>query len=37
MRSIAQKYGVRLKNLYKLNGMADVDVPREGDIIKLRK
>lgn len=37
MRSIAQKYGVRLKNLYKLNGMTDVDVPREGDIIKLRK
>jgi LysM repeat protein len=37
MRSIAQKYGVRLKNLYKLNCMADVDVPREGDIIKLRK
>ena len=37
MRSIAQRYGVRLKALYKLNGMADYDVPREGDIIKLRK
>lgn len=37
MRSIAQRYGVRLKSLYKLNGMADYDVPREGDIIKLRK
>ena len=37
MRSIAQRYGVRMKNLYKINGMADTDVPREGDIIKLRK
>ena len=37
MRSIAQRYGIRLKNLYKMNGMEDYDVPREGDIIKLRK
>ncbi|MBR5835323.1 MAG: glucosaminidase domain-containing protein [Bacteroidales bacterium] len=37
MRSISQRYGVKLKSLYKLNGMADSDVPREGDIIKLRK
>lgn len=37
MRSIAQRYGVRLKNLYKLNGMAEHDVLREGDILKLRK
>lgn len=37
MRSIAQRYGVRMKNLYKINGMADIDVPREGDILKLRK
>lgn len=37
MRSIAQRYGVRMKNLYKINGMADTDVPREGDILKLRK
>ena len=37
MRSISQRYGIRLKNLYKMNGMADFDVPREGDIIKLRK
>ena len=37
MRSIAQRYGVRLKSLYKLNDMSDYDVPREGDIIKLRK
>ena len=37
MRSIAQRYGMKLKNLYKINGMADYDVPYEGDIIKLRK
>lgn len=37
MRSIAQRYGIKLKNLYKMNGMADFDVPREGDIIRLRK
>ena len=37
MLSIAQRYGIKLKNLYKMNGMAEFDVPREGDIIKLRK
>lgn len=37
MRGISQRYGIRLKNLYKMNGMTEVDVPREGDIIKLRK
>ena len=37
MRSVSQRYGIKLKNLYKMNGMADFDVPREGDIIKLRK
>lgn len=37
MRSISQDYGIRLKNLYKINGMAEYDVPREGDIIRLRK
>ncbi len=37
MRSISQRYGIKLKNLYKMNGMAEFDVPREGDIIKLRK
>ena len=37
MRSISQDYGIRLKNLYKINGMAGYDVPREGDIIRLRK
>lgn len=37
MRSVSQRYGIKLRNLYKMNGMADFDVPREGDIIKLRK
>lgn len=37
MWSISQRYGVRLKSLYKMNGMTDMDVPGEGDIIKLRK
>ncbi len=37
MRDIAQRYGVKLSNLYKMNGMSEGDVPREGDIIKLRK
>lgn len=37
MRGISQRYGVRLDALYKLNGMTEVDVPREGDIIRLRK
>ncbi len=37
MRSVSQRYGIKLKNLYKMNGMAGFDVPREGDIIKLRK
>lgn len=37
MRDIAQRYGIRLASLYKINGMAADDVPVEGDIIKLRK
>lgn len=37
MRNIAQRYGIRLAKLYKINGMSDADVLREGDIIKLRK
>lgn len=37
MRDISQRYGVRLKNLYKLNGMSSSDVPDQGDIIRLRK
>lgn len=37
MRGIAQRYGVRLESLLKMNGMTESDVIREGDIIKLRK
>lgn len=37
MREISQRYGIRLSNLYRMNGMTAVDVPVEGDIIKLRK
>lgn len=37
MREIAQRYGVRLSRLYKLNGVGPDYVPREGDVIKLRK
>lgn len=37
MRDIAQRYGVKLKNLYKLNGMSHYDMPVQGDIIRLRK
>ena len=37
IRSISQRYGVRMKNLLKMNGMTTGDVIRDGDIIKLRK
>ena len=37
LRDIAQRYGVRLDRLCKINGIENVDVIREGDIIKLRK
>ena len=37
LRAISQRYGVRLKNLYKMNALTDGDVLRPGDIIKLRK
>ena len=37
MRDIAQRYGIKLARLYKINGMSPTDVMREGDIIKLRK
>ncbi|HBX44836.1 glucosaminidase domain-containing protein [Limibacterium fermenti] len=36
MHSISQKYGVRLKNLYKLNKKDYEYVPEEGDVLKLR-
>lgn len=37
MHSIAQKYGIRLKNLYKMN-RKDVEeyVPEVGDRLRLR-
>ena len=37
MWDIAQRYGVKLDRLYKMNGMTGINVPIEGDIIKLRK
>lgn len=37
LRSIAQRYAVRVRNLCKLNGIEDEDMIREGDIIRLRK
>jgi len=37
MRDIAQRYGVRLDRLYKLNSMPEGHTPKEGDIIRLRK
>lgn len=37
MFSIAQKYGIRLKNLYKMNKMDEEDpAPKVGDILRLR-
>ncbi len=36
MYSIAQKYGIRLKSLYKRNDLSPDYTPRVGDILKLR-
>ena len=37
MYSISQKYGIRLKNLYKLNKMDEGDpAPEVGAILRLR-
>ncbi|MDO4671454.1 MAG: glucosaminidase domain-containing protein [Porphyromonadaceae bacterium] len=36
MHSIAQKFGMRMKNLYSLNDKDGDYVPEEGDILKLR-
>jgi LysM repeat protein len=36
MHSISQKYGMRIKNLYKLNKKKEDYVPVEGDVLKLR-
>ena len=37
LRGIAQRYGVSLKALLKINAITDDTLLREGDIIKLRK
>ena len=36
LRQISQRFGVRLDNLCKINGIENKDVIREGDIIRLR-
>lgn len=36
MHSISQKYGIRVKNLYKMNKKDFEYVPVEGDVLKLR-
>ncbi|SFL10724.1 Flagellum-specific peptidoglycan hydrolase FlgJ [Porphyromonadaceae bacterium KH3CP3RA] len=36
MYSISQKYGIQLRNLYRLNKKSYEYVPEEGDILKLR-
>jgi LysM repeat protein len=36
MHSISQKYGMRVKNLYKINRKKENYVPVEGDVLKLR-
>ncbi|NDW08852.1 glucosaminidase domain-containing protein [Dysgonomonas sp. 520] len=36
MHSISQHYGVKVKNLYKINKLDEEYVPTEGDVLKLR-
>jgi len=36
MYSVAQKYGIRLKNLYKMNYKTPAYIPEEGDLLKIR-
>lgn len=36
MHSISQKYGIRIKSLYKLNKKSKDYTPQEGDVLKLR-
>ena len=36
MHQISQRYGIRLKNLYKMNKKKSDYVPVEGDVLKLR-
>jgi LysM repeat protein len=37
LRDISQRFGVKLSSIRKLNGFDEDYVPREGDIIRLRK
>jgi LysM repeat protein len=37
MHSISQRYGVKVKNLYKLNNKKPDFVPEEGDVLQLRR
>ncbi|MCD7936439.1 MAG: glucosaminidase domain-containing protein [Tannerellaceae bacterium] len=36
MHSIAQEYGIRINNLYKMNKKDPAYIPEEGDVLKLR-
>lgn len=36
MHDIAQQYGIRIKNLYKMNRKDPEYIPTEGDVLKLR-
>lgn len=36
MHSVSQRYGIRLKNLYKMNRMDMSSVPEVGDVLRLR-
>ena len=36
MYSVAQLYGIRMKNLYKMNFKSPDYTPREGDLLKIR-
>ena len=36
MHSISQKYGIQMRNLYRLNKKSYSYVPEEGDLLKLR-
>ena len=37
MHNISQHYGMRMKSLYKLNKLKDNYIPKQGDILKVRK
>ena len=36
MYSIAQRYGIRLEQLYKMNNKDEDYIPTEGDVLRLR-